>query len=146
MSAITNEEIAALLKDYVNGAGSSWRLAGKLADALEKLAAEREWQPIETAPLDLIEGHDAPLEIASFHRGDLLWSCAAYWGSSCYGDSNCASRSGWYTAYFPPTAKGTDRPKPTGSWIMPDSAEAAPTHWRRFPPAPPTKKEEDSHE
>ena len=57
MSTITNEEIAALLDAHNGGSRDPWQHGQKMANALEKLAAEREWQPIETAPMG---GHDDP--------------------------------------------------------------------------------------
>ncbi len=138
---ITAEQIAELLaraeshNARASVAGSA-TLIWDLSEAVKLLVAEREWQPIETAPHDLVEGADAPIEISCFHRGELLWACAAYWGSACYGDIHCASRTGWFMTNFPPTAKGGDKPKPSGDWVMPNCAETMPTHWRRFPPAP----------
>jgi hypothetical protein len=49
----TNEEIAALIKDYAAGLCDPWVLAGKMADALEALSKEREWKPVDTAPTNV---------------------------------------------------------------------------------------------
>ncbi len=46
MSTITNEEIAALLDAHNGGSRDPWQHGQKMANALEKLAAEREWQPM----------------------------------------------------------------------------------------------------
>ena len=141
MTAPTKEEIAVLIKVADSNCADPYELIGKMADALEALSAEREWKPIATAPRDLVEGADDPIEIACFRNGALIWSCAAYWGTATYGDIHCASRSGWYVLYFPPTAKHAGKPKPSGDWLMPD-AEMEPTHWRKFPSPPQEDKEE----
>lgn len=89
------------------------------------------WQPIATAPKDLELFVDDMIEIACFRNGALVWLTAAIWQTALYGYVHCATRSGWWTPYFPDTANGADRPRRTGEWIIPAKG-LEPTHWRKI--------------
>ena len=126
MSTITNEEIAALLDAHNGGSRDPWQHGQKMANALEKLAAEREWQPIETAPKDrrflartqiVIDEYDEDDRLT--HKGRIeRQTVVAYYAL------------GMFVEY-------------PYSGSIPINREF--THWCELP-APPSEKEEDSHE
>ncbi len=91
------------------------------------------WQPIDTAPRELVQGADDPILIAHIDdRGQIIWACAAMWVSVPYGYIQCAQRAGWHADFFPPMARDWHPPKPTGEWIMPTKG-LEPTHWMTLP-------------